>query len=1136
MKKKSASQSAFFHLRLLTGLFLALTGVFLALLGLGGFSAQAQQKDDTYTKSTDPLVPAGFDCSKIHQLGIDRQENHRAGAIMIFCHEAQGGSASPSVVSSKIIQKALAPLAYGATDVDLITGAETSPNITQSETYTAANPDNPLQVFAAYNDSRGRNASPINISGASISTDGGTTFTRITTAGGQSPFAGTEGDPVALYNRPTGTWFTVWLDTGCGGQGLGGYKSATPENAASWTHFCVHSGSSDDRESGWADNNPASPFYGRMYVSWNDFAVGVGATEVTFSTDNGLTWHAPVVLSNTATFIRDVQITGDMSGNGTIYVAGMNEGGGGFPHNNNNLIFRSTDGGVTWMNTYTGPAFPGPGVTSSGYFACMFSPAYWRHEGWGEPAAFNNVVSLVYAQQGGAGDAGDVYYIRSTDSGVTFGAPLKLNTDATIRPQWQPNISASGTGTLFATWYDARESATCTVGSTGVPCYRMWSRKSNDNGASWLPDDTFSDVVSPLPAQPDPGIVAVYVGDYDYGSATATKHVTSWADGRVAINSQSQQDAFTDRDLVGFAVTTANPTCGSIVSIQPTDFVINLTDPVNPATVQAGDFTVNGTPADSFMLGGGNTQITFHYNSTPVATQGVQTMHIPAGAFNKAADNAPNLDFTCTFCYAAMPLQVTTTVPAVGGAFSPPAPGDYQYDVNFNQAVDPASVTTSDLTITGNAGGSVTSVMLVNANMTARFMLHFSFGGNVTATIGAGAITANTCNSNVAFTGMYTVGGCPPQNHYDIAQIGGSIVPGTTDTGNHIDDGTTAVALPFPYTLYDQTFNSVNVDSNGTLQFVSPASVFTNTCLPFAGHTYVVLPYWDDLRTDVGLSGCSTFGNGCGIFTSVSGSAPNRIFNIEWHAVYFANNAQTANFEVRLYEGQSHFDVIYGSTSLGNTSSTAGVQKDAATLDQYFCNGSGGAATGGQSYILQSCTAPAVSSAVSRKTHGAAGDFDVNLPLTGTPGVECRSNSATNDYTMMVTFVAPVTVNGSPQANVSLGAGTVGSGGVSNGGMVTISGNTVTIPLTNVTNAQTINVTLHSVNGVSDVVIPMSVLIGDTNGNGGVNAGDVSQTKGQSGVAVGAGNFRNDVNASGATVNAGDVALVKSKSGTVLPP
>jgi len=40
------------------------------------------------------------------------------------------------------------------------------------------------------------------------------------------------------------------------------------------------------------------------------------------------------------------------------------------------------------------------------------------------------------------------------------------------------------------------------------------------------------------------------VGDYDYGSAVTTKHVTSWVDGRNPINGASQQDAFTDRDLV----------------------------------------------------------------------------------------------------------------------------------------------------------------------------------------------------------------------------------------------------------------------------------------------------------------------------------------------------------------------------------------------------------------------------------------------------------------------------------------------------------------------------------------------------------------------------------------------------------
>jgi hypothetical protein len=179
--------------------------------------------------------------------------------------------------------------------------------------------------------------------------------------------------------------------------------------------------------------------------------------------------------------------------------------------------------------------------------------------------------------------------------------------------------------------------------------------------------------------------------------------------------------------------------------------------------------------------------------------------------------------------------------------------------------------------------------------------------------------------------------------------------------------------------------------------------------------------------------------------------------------------------------------------------------------------------------------------AASRKAHGAAGTFDVGLPLTGTPGIECRAGGATNDYTMVVTFPGNVTVSGSPQAQVTLGTATIGSGGVSNGGMVTVSGNIVTIPLTNMANAQTINVRLNGVNGAStdavsadNVTIPMSVLVGDTNGNGSVNAGDVAQTKAQSGQPVTAANFRQDVNANG-SINAGDVALVKSKSGTSLP-
>jgi len=215
MKKKSASKSAFFNLRVLIGLCIALAGISLALLGLDAFAANSlpvKIRNHIITASNDPLVPVGFDCSKIEELGINKQENFRAGAIMIAC-AADGGSGPMGGFFQRVTQgvkRILLPL-YGAGDVNLINHPETSPNITQSETFSTINPDNPQQIVVAYNDSRGRNASPINISGASVSTDGGATFDRLTdpARGNQSPFTGTEGDPVILYNKPSQTWFTV---------------------------------------------------------------------------------------------------------------------------------------------------------------------------------------------------------------------------------------------------------------------------------------------------------------------------------------------------------------------------------------------------------------------------------------------------------------------------------------------------------------------------------------------------------------------------------------------------------------------------------------------------------------------------------------------------------------------------------------------------------------------------------------------------------------------------------------------------------------------------------------------------------------------------------------------------------------
>ena len=120
---------------------------------------------------------------------------------------------------------------------------------------------------------------------------------------------------------------------------------------------------------------------------------------------------------------------------------------------------------------------------------------------------------------------------------------------------------------------------------------------------------------------------------------------------------------------------------------------------------------------------------------------------------------------------------------------------------------------------------------------------------------------------------------------------------------------------------------------------------------------------------------------------------------------------------------------------------------------------------------------PTATSAASRKNHGASGNFDIPLPLTGNLGIECRTGP---NFQIIVRFADNVTVG---SASMTSGTGTVGS----------VAGNgtpAITVDLNGVTNAQRITVTLHNVNdGVNtgDVPISMGALEGDANGDGFVN-------------------------------------------------
>jgi hypothetical protein len=169
-------------------------------------------------------------------------------------------------------------------------------------------------------------------------------------------------------------------------------------------------------------------------------------------------------------------------------------------------------------------------------------------------------------------------------------------------------------------------------------------------------------------------------------------------------------------------------------------------------------------------------------------------------------------------------------------------------------------------------------------------------------------------------------------SNYTYTSGTGSIVPGTTDVGNHCDDCSVPITLPFPVNLYEGTFTNATLSSNGNMQFVTTDFAFGNACLPVPIFEYGIVAYWDDLITDC---------DNCGIFTSVTGSAPNRIFNVEWRAEVLGEQTTPANFEIRLYEGQTKFDLVYGTVlQLGN-GATIGVQRDLGASTQFECNSPG---------------------------------------------------------------------------------------------------------------------------------------------------------------------------------------------------
>ncbi len=236
-----------------------------------------------------------------------------------------------------------------------------------------------------------------------------------------------------------------------------------------------------------------------LHAVWNDNRDG--NTEIYYkrSTDAGLTWGADTRLTNDTNWSEypSIAVSGSL-----VHIV-WSDIRNGFP--NDEIYYkRSTDGGVTWgtdtrlTNATSSSMFPSVAVTGSVVHVVWMDgrdgndEIYYKYSSdagvsWGSDTRLTNntansdypsiavsgsLISVVWEDTRNGND--EIYYKRSTDGGVTWGADTRLTSNSA--DSWYPSVAESGT-VVYVVWLDRRDGNN-----------EIYYKCSTDGGMNWEPD------------------------------------------------------------------------------------------------------------------------------------------------------------------------------------------------------------------------------------------------------------------------------------------------------------------------------------------------------------------------------------------------------------------------------------------------------------------------------------------------------------------------------------------------------------------------------------------------------------------------------------------------------------------------
>jgi hypothetical protein len=445
------------------------------------------------------------------------------------------------------------------------------PTNKQNEPTIAVDPTDPSKLIAGSNDEqrqppcgpgpvRGPTAPANNCSffpnvgtsGVYTSSDGGTSWTNRGLLPGYTDASpgGTlvsDGDPVIVFGPKPDANGAFSFATGARAYyaGLASFASGaangnqapeliavsrSDDDGVSWTNPVLAATGNgfkfNDKEDIWADKNPASPFFGRVYVSWTQFRGSVFTffgepVMVTFSADGGATWAKPNQISaahNNAT-VGGRQGTAVRTGpDGTVYMFWEDSDVNGAKM----VVATSHDGGVKWSHATT--------IASVRDIADPIPGANFRTDSF-LSAAVDQTSGAIYASwSDGSGGAGHIVVTNSSDGASSWSTPRTVSAAANGYAFFQGlDVAPNGRVDLAYQALTATSVATYGIGNAKIDSYYV---SSANGGVTWSVPTKVSSASSDPAASAQNNLARQFWGDYNTLVSTNTFAYFIYTDSR----------------------------------------------------------------------------------------------------------------------------------------------------------------------------------------------------------------------------------------------------------------------------------------------------------------------------------------------------------------------------------------------------------------------------------------------------------------------------------------------------------------------------------------------------------------------------------------------------------------------------